>query len=187
MKKFFAILMVVVFAIPMLNSCKKGENDPAISLKSRSGRLKGVWTLTSGTETSTSGTTTYTATYTGSLVTYTYTGGSSSVAHTESIEFVKDNTFKSTTMDDTDLETCEGFWAFMDGYGDDVKDGEQVVVRLSSIMSGGTIHTYTGDQMPMYILRFDKLSSSEAIIASEGTSVGTSTSTTTSLKTYEKK
>jgi len=184
--KFFAILILVILAIPMFNSCKKGADDPFISLRSRSGRLKGIWNLTSGTETYTSGSSTYTETYTESMVTVSYSGASQTYTHTESIEFDKANAFKSTVMHDGSITTCDGFWAFMDGYGD-VKNSECVVIRLSSQTSGGTITTYTGDDMPSYILRFDKLSGSEAIIQATGTTVGSSTDTDTSNKTYTKK
>ena len=40
-----AILFVFSAAILSLESCKKGENDPALSFKSRSARLKGAWKL----------------------------------------------------------------------------------------------------------------------------------------------
>jgi len=44
--KFFAILMLVILATPMFNSCKKGADDPFISFKSRDGRLTSTWKLT---------------------------------------------------------------------------------------------------------------------------------------------
>lgn len=49
--------MLAVFAAGLLfatPSCKKGENDPALSLKSRKGRLTAEWTVSSFVETSTS-------------------------------------------------------------------------------------------------------------------------------------
>ena len=47
--------MLAVFAAGLLfatPSCKKGENDPALSLKSRKGRLTAEWTVSSFVETS---------------------------------------------------------------------------------------------------------------------------------------
>ncbi|OQA01464.1 MAG: hypothetical protein BWY70_00369 [Bacteroidetes bacterium ADurb.Bin408] len=184
--KILVLLLVAVFAIPILNSCKKGEGDPSLSLRSREGRLKGEWKLVSGTETGTSGTTTYTATFTETMCTYVYGGNSQSFTYTEVVEFLKGNEFKSTITEDGQIETCEGYWAFMDGY-DEYANKEMVVIRVKSTMSGGTVHTYTGDKMPMYILRFNKLANSECIIEAEGTSTsGSSTSSSTSTKTYEK-
>ena len=184
--KFFAILMLVILASPLLNSCKKGPDDPFISLRSRSGRLKGEWNLTSGTETGTEGTVTYTTTYNGTTATVTYGGQASSYAHTEDIQFLKGNAFTSTVLDNSQTTVCQGFWAFMSGY-DDIKNKECVVIRLSSETSGGSITTYTGDDMPSYILRLDKLSGSELIVEANGSTIGTSTNTSTSTKTYAKK
>lgn len=185
-KNLFVVLMVLVFVLPvMLTSCgKKGENDPGLSLRSRTSRLTGVWKLIEGTETQTSTSNSSTVTYTGSLATGSYGGQSYSYAYTEEIEFTKDNTFKITIMEDTDLISIEGFWAFMSGY-DEVKDEEIVILRCKSYMSGGSINTYTGDEMPIITLRLDRLSNKEIIVVSEGTSVSSSTTTYTSTKTYE--
>jgi len=184
--KILCLLMLAILAFPMLDSCKKGDGDPFISLRSRAGRLKGEWNLTSGTETGTYGSTSYTATYNGTTATVTYGNQTSSYAHTEKAEYLKDNTFKSTILDDTDLTTCEGFWAFMDGY-DQVANKECLVLRLKSQTSGGTIQTWTGDDMPVIIYRINRLSNSEAIMEANGTTVGSSTNTSTLTKTYAKK
>ncbi|PLX03121.1 MAG: hypothetical protein C0594_10950 [Marinilabiliales bacterium] len=52
MKKLLSIALCVALAIPFFNSCKKGEEDPFLSLKSRKGRLAGEWTVTTYDETS---------------------------------------------------------------------------------------------------------------------------------------
>ena len=49
MKQFsrlFFILLAVVITLPTLQSCKKGEMDPALSLKSRKARMAGEYLLT---------------------------------------------------------------------------------------------------------------------------------------------
>ncbi|HBS85416.1 MAG: hypothetical protein A2W91_16540 [Bacteroidetes bacterium GWF2_38_335] len=62
MKKILTYILVAMIIAPVLNSCKKGEDDPFLSLKSRDGRLEGEWVLKSveGTQT---GTDESTATY----------------------------------------------------------------------------------------------------------------------------
>ena len=185
--KLFALLMLVVLVSPVFNSCKKGANDPFISLRSRAGRLKGVWNLTAGTVTNISGSSSTTYTYTGTMVTYVAGGQSQTAPYTESVEFVKDNTFTSTVMSGTTMEVVSGFWAFMDGY-DAVKNKECVVLRIKSEMYGSDITTYTDDLMPSQILRFDELKGSECIIMSNGTETSSGTvSNYTSTKTYTKK
>ena len=69
----------------------------------------------------------------------------------------------------------------------DVKNKECVIIRLSSQTSGNTVTKWTGDDMPSYMLRLNKLSNSESIIEAVGTTTGTSTNTSTSTKTYTKK
>jgi len=187
LNQILVVLMLAVFALPLLNSCKKGEGDPFLSLKSRAARLKGEWTLASGTETGTWGTNTYTITFTGSMATFTMSGNSQTYMYTEVIEFLKDNEFKSTTNEDGDIVTTEGYWAFMDGY-EEYADKEMLVIRLKQQTTANGAQMWTGDEMPMFILRFNKLGSSESIIDSDGTSIsGGNTNTFKTSKTYTKK
>lgn len=92
-------------------SCKKGENDPAISFKSRKGRLAGEWTVSSaemsGTNSNTSGGTTTSSTwsrnYDGTTLTEVQTSGNPSTTTTTtnsvsdwSYTFEKDGTWSSS-------------------------------------------------------------------------------------------
>jgi len=89
-------------------SCKKGENDPAISFKSRKGRLAGEWTVssmeTSGTDSQTSGSTTTTSTnsmnYDGTTLTMVDASGGNTTTTKNSVSdwsftFEKDGTWSS--------------------------------------------------------------------------------------------
>ncbi|MBI3233934.1 MAG: hypothetical protein HYZ42_07810, partial [Bacteroidetes bacterium] len=44
-KNSLLTLVVLMAALTTLNSCKRGDNDPFLSLRGRDGRLKGAWTL----------------------------------------------------------------------------------------------------------------------------------------------
>ncbi len=46
-KKVMIALAVAALVAPTLESCKKGENDPGLSLRSRKGRVAGEWTVSS--------------------------------------------------------------------------------------------------------------------------------------------
>jgi hypothetical protein len=196
MKKFktlMAVLMIALFAMPTLNSCRKGEEDPLLSLRSRKARLAGEWTLVSGSETYTysSGAVsyTYTTTYNGTTATYTGGGSSSSTSpYTEVIEFAKDNTFKATVTDDGDILVVEGFWSFLEGW-DEIKDKEAIVIRINKEVetsNGAAVTTtYTGDQMPYEILRFKRLSNKECTIIVDGNETGSATASQFSEKNYE--
>jgi hypothetical protein len=49
-KKVMIALAVAALVAPTLESCKKGENDPGLSLRSRKGRVAGEWKVTSWEE-----------------------------------------------------------------------------------------------------------------------------------------
>jgi hypothetical protein len=190
MKRFtpaVALILCAVMAMPMLNSCKKGEEDPFLSLKSRKSRLSGEWKLTDGTQTVSSASATITYTYNGASVTSSL-GGSS--PYTETLVFNKDNTFKFTITDDDNLEVTEGFWTFVEGY-DEIKDKEMVLLQIGKrtiTVSGNTsVQNYTGSQMDEAILKFKRLASKDCIIADVGSkSTGSVVASFTMEMKYEK-
>lgn len=51
MKFSKTLLLLVLASFLIFPSCKKGENDPFLSLRSRKNRLSGEWVLKSGSET----------------------------------------------------------------------------------------------------------------------------------------
>ena len=186
LKVSFIVVLFIFF-----QACKKDEvqdtPDPvptnASSVKEET--LKGVWNLASGVETGTSGTT-YVVTYTGTMATISFSGQTNAYSYTEKLEFLNNDVFKCTIIEDGDLAISEGYWAFMNGYNG-IADYDMLVIRLSSQTSGGSTSTWAGDEMPVYILRFSKFTGNEIIIVSDGTSVvGGSTSSFSSSKTYIK-
>lgn len=134
MKKNFTKLLatVLLFAFAF-QSCKKGENDPFISLKSRDARLTGTWELASYSKERNSTTTTdvsssetvKTETYSGSLVTQTVTSSSSSSSkvytdsdtwsYSETLTIEKDGTYKLEVIEDDVSDTETGYWWWVDG------------------------------------------------------------------------
>lgn len=57
LKRTFLLVAVAAMLMPLLDSCKKGSEDPGISFKSRNGRVTGTWTLKSYSITGTTDTT----------------------------------------------------------------------------------------------------------------------------------
>ncbi|MBW8048780.1 MAG: hypothetical protein FVQ77_00255 [Cytophagales bacterium] len=118
-KKILAITAIALIAMPLFYSCKKGENDPFISLRSRDKRITGEWKLVSAEETSTwsrdfgfgatSGSTT--TIYDGK--TSVTTGGGSSL-YTLTITFEKDGTATYKEDDDGDIEDVTDEWFWLD-------------------------------------------------------------------------
>ncbi len=191
MKKVKISILMVLAVVLILPACKKGADDPFLSLKSRKARISGVWTLSSGTRTETQGGSTYTATYDGSLVHVTYSGLSQSQTYTEKITVNKDGSFEDVTNDDGTLSDVKGSWYF--GRKDktlDLKNKESVVFIETSVVttqgSSTTTQTYTGAACPSYTAILDELKSKEMKIKLDGSDTGTSTTTDTGMMTYTK-
>lgn len=111
MKKLsFLFLFVLIFS-----ACKKGENDPFLSLKSRDARLKGTWVLKESTHTEQDNnnlsSSTYSESYNGSLMTVSETGFPTvSVSYSSEITINKDGSYKKTMVVDGDTYNNEGSW-----------------------------------------------------------------------------
>lgn len=159
MKKLIILSIGAIALITSISSCKKGENDPALSLKTRKARLAGEWTVTKeeGTSTSTSvnsggGATVTTvtnssSTYDGSNYSSTSTstttssmGGTpttntstNSSVYSTSYTFEKDGTFQLQTVypASSTTETYEGTWAFIGKSKTvDLKNKEAVLLTI---------------------------------------------------------
>ncbi|MEI7595113.1 MAG: hypothetical protein WCK02_05140 [Bacteroidota bacterium] len=188
MKKVFVLLVACAMAMPLLNSCKKGENDPGISLKSRKARLTAEWTLKEGTETETSGTTTVT-TYTGTSVSY---GSGTASPYSETLTYNTDGTFEWKMVSGLNSNTYEGSWFFGSKIKElDLKNKESVIMvcTKSTSVSGGVTNqaTYDGANAQIFTFIIDELKSKELILKLDGTTTSGTVSTTTGTKTYEAK
>ncbi len=93
MKKVKSLLLVAIAALvifPFINGCKKGANDPFITIKSRDARITAKWKLTKveGTVATTIGATLYTTTcsFDGATYTTSTTPGTSTTKSTGTFE-----------------------------------------------------------------------------------------------------
>lgn len=142
MKKNLFIILVLLGTVLSFNSCKKGENDPFLSLSSRKARLTGEWKLTAGEWTTTTVQDQYnyeTGEYEPVTTVYTYVladdkmsvtvkygtspAVTSSEGYTEDLSILKDGTYKmkivTTETEDgknyVTTEVEEGNWTFIGG------------------------------------------------------------------------
>lgn len=190
MKTFAKVaLATLVIGSLALESCKKGEGDPFLSLRSRKGRVAGEWKVSAGSGSSTSGSSTTTFTYDGA--TYTTTSGSNSVsiARTMNYTFEKDGAFTftqvTTSSGYSETITQTGTWNFTGGVGE-VKNKSQIIMTILSDAVSTTIgssttsstDTYTGSDAPSMMADIYQLKNKEMIFKYKGTS--TSGSTTSS-------
>ncbi|MEI6852274.1 MAG: hypothetical protein WCL06_05500 [Bacteroidota bacterium] len=165
MKKVLLSVLFAAIAITAFQSCKKGENDPAISLRSRDARLIAKWKLTKieGSETSiTSGVTqTTTKSYDGTTYTVSQVPGSTDVGTgTYEMEIKKDGkmswseTFTSGTPAVTTNLSNSTIWFWLDG-------GKSKTIIM---LQGGDV------LFPGGISRIDRLANKELVIIMSGSS-----------------
>jgi len=194
-RKIIIAIISIAVMLPALQSCKKGENDPGISLKSRSARLAGEWNVESATVVNTNSGGTTTITYKGSTITTTYSDGTpgNSGTFTWTYAFDKDGTYEefySTTYGGTtESEASEGNWNWAGANKEaEVKAKEMLLLhetKSTYTSSGGTdIYTYEGLSYNGWMI--DKLSSKEIVMKYKNIYTSTSTYTTTMEVTLTK-
>jgi hypothetical protein len=151
MKKVLFGALALALVAGSFTSCKKGENDPFMSLKSRKGRMAGEYTISNMTMTSTttSGGTTSTETTTidGNTITITQSQGGSSTSTTGTVNkaeavFNKDGSYTmdmdvtftqeifGTTTTSNSVTMTEGNWSFLTG-DEDFKKKERIVMNTT--------------------------------------------------------
>lgn len=185
-KVLFAIAAVALVGGTMTTtSCKKGENDPFLSLRSRTSRLANNWTMQSGTltQTQTVGSASATTTTTFTETEQTIDDGTNTVVYTIgewSLNIDKDGTYvltQTTTLSTVDgtavpgqeatTTTDSGQWAWMGKNSNgDWKNKEAFIMNTTQTTEtgGGHNHTenYTGWQSGS-ITVIDQLKNKEMI------------------------
>lgn len=153
MKKVLFGALALALVAGSFTSCKKGENDPALSFKSRKGRMSGEYTISKMTQTTTetSGGSSMTSTMTidGSTVTVSQTQGGSTSTITGTVNkaeavFNKDGSYTmdmdlsftqeifGQTSTSTTVSMEEGNWAFL-GKDGDYKKKERIVMNKTKV------------------------------------------------------
>ena len=197
MKKIIIVGIGIIALSVNLISCKKGENDPFLSLSTRKARLVGEWTLTKieGTYSDiypadTPNNETSTTTYSNGLETVTTVDGSGSTSvstdtYTVTYSFTKDRKYTITTTKLATVEVEEGDWLFMGKNKTDKiknKEGIYLIKSKSSSTTNGTTttETFTGTSVGTPIL-IDQLKGKEIVLIDEY-SVNWGTDTETSSR-----
>ena len=114
MKKILPFLLVILslIAIP---SCKKGEDDPFISFRSRDARITAKWKLVNYEYqyTSSSGFGNTSSVLNGSILTETSGGFTNSYSYSKELEINSDGTYNVTTIEDGDVYTSTSIWFWL--------------------------------------------------------------------------
>ena len=192
MKK--VLLLIFVIALPVMiftfSGCKKGENDPFMSLHSRKARLVGEWKLADGNIQSVSNGTSTLEVYNGNTCTLTDSDTTVTYPFTEELTFNSDGTYERVVMNDGAVETVEGYWTFgRKSKEGELKNKETVILRTLSRVytSGGSTSTYQyeGTQCPVAVYKLDELRNKKMTRIFEGTQSGSWAFSQTGYKTYE--
>lgn len=117
-KNILVMALGLLVGSMVLTGCKKGENDPFLSFKSRDARITETWKLVKidGKEISTdpSGTDTYTTTFDGTTASEAFNGSVfSTYSYSLTVEIKKDGTYQSIEVTDGDTETIDGRWYWL--------------------------------------------------------------------------
>lgn len=173
--KILNALMIVALAAGTF-SCKKGENDPFLSLKTRDSRIAGTWVLKSAEANSTEiltfdGTTeteTTTQKFDGTVVTVVSPDGTGTYSMSQEITIEKDGSFMTKTVEDGDISESTGSWWWLDdkkrktriAFDDDASSfeidrltGKELVLKVdytSKYTSGSAVSTYTYTETQTY-------------------------------------
>lgn len=208
----FPLLFSVFFL--GLSSCKKGENDPFLSMKTRKSRLCHEWVLESGESNrkyvnnggQANNLESYNYLYQNDKSTYTYTLNGE-VKDTETgkfertIQFNKDYTWESHEVsyhENGNLnydEVVKGNWAFTHkSKQDDYKNKERIYLNetyylVKNYDTNGSMtneFTYTGKEIDFVeIITLDRLSSKELHFQSNGEGTVTSNGQTSLFETKQ--
>ena len=113
-KNLLFLALAVIASSTLLSSCKKGENDPFLSLKSRDARITALWKLTSAESSENNDGSIFTTNFDGSIMTNYFPGGfTDTYSYSLSIEIKKDGTYQSIETDDGVIETVDGRWNWL--------------------------------------------------------------------------
>lgn len=169
MKKIITLLALAVTAL-CFTECKKGEDDPAISLRTRKARAAGEWRLVSGS-----------AAYTAKGYNETYAFNGTDVRITSTLYYPvegkyvlnlkidKDGTFtfKETLLGAT-LE-ASGEWNFNKG-GDEHKRKEDFIFTIDAVAKGNTSGLHFFNRLNTnFVYQIIELRNKRLVIHSAGT------------------
>jgi hypothetical protein len=162
------LAVIVLLSIIVIPSCKKGEDDPFISVRSRDARVTAKWKLVNYEyQYTSSGGFGNTSILNGSILTVSSGGFTNSYSYSKELEINSDGTYTITEIEDGDISTSKSVWYWLNTTDDKTSislDGEYVIDRLST---------------KELILRKENVSSE----TNNGTSYSSSSKT---LLTYEK-
>lgn len=195
-QKLLLCSAVILF---LFSECKKGPDDPFISLRTRKARVVGDWKLSSGSRTDertyNNGTSTIqndnsSTTYDGNNYTYVLSQlfGSSPYQQTESgtftmkMRFKKDGSFEIEQTKDGDVTTTKGTWNFTGKVGDN-ENKEQILLHYTYYADGNSTNNITSGNQTDQAYSIRELRNKKMVLVAESGGTDTFPSSGTSSTT----
>lgn len=179
MKTFSKILFLTILVTSILFSgCRKGEDDPFFSFRSRTTRLTGDWELTKASFKTEEYETKRIST------SYEYSSGKLKVtvedeaygtligeqSYTENYSFDEDGTYSSLVTSGDDRYSTKGNWIWIrDNEDIDLEDEEAIVMTITTDYNGNIFSGRTN--LPSAVWVFNRLSNDEIIVELDSKSV----------------
>lgn len=169
MKGAYRIFSICFVSILMLLGCKKGEDDPTISFRTRKERFVGDWNLTRGFVSSTSKNSVVNTSYSGSVFTTTTSLNPDLIlsgSYTRTLSINKEGTFIDETYKSSEFTKEQGLWTFLEGNNiEKLKNKEAVLFKIASRFNsvGNILNQFEGEERPLVIIRLKKLTNKEMV------------------------
>lgn len=143
LRVIFAVFLTTLVLID--TSCKKGDNDPAFSLRTRKQRLSGRWSILSGNASLTikspgvmPDVRNFTFSEGKGFLTFSYSPDAYYLTYLLNLEFDKEGNFKLSENFNGVTLAANGSWNFTGRIGDDQKNKEEIYMKLKDVISGDT-------------------------------------------------
>jgi hypothetical protein len=166
MKKLLIISLAIISGAGLLQSCRKGENDPFLSLRTRRARIAGEWKMitleSKRVQTIGNTTTTTDRTYSNGVETstYTYMGNSTTTTtgpYTIVNTFRKDGTYTEVVTSDDEIVTIEGTWIFLKRSKEDELKNKEAILLTNTKTTSSTGETTTVNELSGQVFVIDEL------------------------------
>ena len=169
MKESYRIFYFYFVVMLMLWGCKKGEDDPTLSLRTRKERFAGDWNLTRGFISSSSKNSVVNTSYSESVFTTTTSLNPNLVlsgSYSRTLSINKEGTFIDEIYKDNQFTKDQGFWTFLSGNDiEELKNKEAVLFKIASRFNsvGNILNQFEGEERPLATIRLKKLANEEMV------------------------
>jgi hypothetical protein len=112
--KIYLYLIFAIFLLTVFPNCKKGDNDPFLSFRSRDSRITGKWKVVNYEYVEINGNDSYSLILNGSTITQTVNGNITSYPFSSNLEILENGTYKSSSNINGEISNTINTWHWFD-------------------------------------------------------------------------